>query len=318
MSRADRVIHVIHRVFSCLLLLTALTACGARAATAPVSRSGPVDDHAFDYDASAPLDFRVEESGKKDGLTVQTISYASPKGGRVPAALLVPDGPGPFAGMLLMHGAPGTYKGMLPEGEDLARRGAVVLLINAPFSRPGFPSGGFLTFTPQDRASQVQLIVDLRRGVDLLTARPDVDKKRLGYLGISYGGAMGGLLAGAEKRIKAYALVVGDGGLVSHFTGTDDARGPLQRMPPEERKRWRDAMEPIEPLRWVGRAAPAHLLFQNGREDNLVPPADGKAYQHAGSEPKKTQWYDAGHGLDEQARHDRHEWLAREIGIAKP
>lgn len=298
-----------------ILTISLLAACGARAAAPPADVL-----RLFDYDAKAPLDLQVVSTEKKDGLTVQTITYASPKGGRVPALLIVPDGPGPFAGILLMHGAPGTYERMRPEAETLARHGAVTLAINAPFSRtdesgrPGIP----IAFTEKDRDGQVQLIVDLRRAVDLLLARPDVDPKRLAYTGRSYGGAMGGLLAGVEKRIKAYALVVGDGGLVSHFTGADDTNGPLQNMPAEQKQRWLAAMEPVEPIRFVGNAAPAHLLFQNGKQDNLVPEADGRVYQEAGSQPKTTLWYDAGHQLNDQATRDRHQWFAKMVGIAPP
>lgn len=303
------------RAFACLLILGSLGACGAGAS---VSRTGPTDDvSVFSYDAKAPLGLQVVSAEKQERITIQTITYVSPKGGRVPAALIIPEGKGPFAGMILMHGAPGEYQQMLPYGEELARSGAVVLMINAPFSRPGREHYPF-TFTERDRDEQIQLIVDLRRGVDLLLARRDVDPKRLGYLGISYGGAIGGLFAGVEKRLKAYALVVGDGGLVSHFTGPDDAYGELQQMPAEQAQRWKAWMEPIEPIRWVGRAAPAHLLFQNGRRDEFVPPSDAKAYQEAGSEPKKILWYDAGHGLNKDAVRDRHEWLAGELGIQKP
>jgi dienelactone hydrolase len=310
----------IRQTVSWLLLLGGFSACGAAARPlAPVSRSGPTDDHAFDYDAgAAPLDIQVSASEKEDGLTVQTLTYASPKGGRVPGAMIVPDGAGPFAGVLLMHGMPGNYKEMMREGESLARRGAVVLMIDAPFSRSANPRPT-LSFSERDREEQIQLIVDWRRGVDLLIARPDIDPQRIGYLGISFGGAMGGLLAGVEKRIKAFALVVGDGGLVTHFTGEDDAEtSPLLGISPEQEKLWRTWMEPIEPLRWVGRAAPSHLLFQNGRKDKLVPPADGKAYQEAGSQPKTIRWYRGGHGLNEQAIRDRHAWLAAELGLAQP
>jgi hypothetical protein len=52
------------------------------------------------------------------------------------------------------------------------------------------------------------------------------------------------------------------------------------------------------------------------RQDQLVPPADGKAYQEAGSEPKTLMWYDAGHGLDKQAVEDRQRWLAEKLGLA--
>jgi BAAT / Acyl-CoA thioester hydrolase C terminal len=48
--------------------------------------------------------------------------------------------------------------------------------------------------------------------VDLLSARPEVDEQRLGYIGWSYGAAIGGLLAAVERRIKAYVLAVGGGG----------------------------------------------------------------------------------------------------------
>lgn len=274
----------------------------------------------FDYDTSAPLDVEIGSTNKEGAITIQELTYASPKGGRVPATLVIPEGLAPFAGILLMHGAPGTRAATLPEARDLARLGAVVLAIDAPFSRPGRIGDGEgpIRFDERDRDEQIQLIVDLRRGIDLLASRPDVDPERLAYSGGSYGGAMGGLLAGIEKRIKAYALVVGDGGLVSHFTGADDNPGPLGQLPAERRKRWLAAMEPIEPLRFVGRAAPAHLLFQNGQQDTLVPPVDGRAYQEAGSEPKTVQWYDAGHGLEPKAHRDRHKWLAGKIGIAKP
>jgi dienelactone hydrolase len=264
------------------------------------------------------LDPQVVSSEKRQGYTLQQLTYASPKGGRVPAFLSIPDGRGPFPGVLLLHGMPGSAQGMLPEAERLARLGAISLAISAPFARShriGVQRG--LNFDERDRDEQIQLIIDLRRGVDLLLSRSDVAKDRLGYVGISYGGAQGGLLAGVETRIKAYALVVGDGGLVNHFTGPDDRNGYLKSLPPERVKRWLATMEPIEPTRWVGRAAPAHLLFQNGRSDTMVPPADGRAYQEAGSEPKKLLWYDAEHGLNGEAVRDRHTWLAEQIGIRK-
>ncbi|HEX3126762.1 MAG TPA: prolyl oligopeptidase family serine peptidase, partial [Thermoanaerobaculia bacterium] len=303
-----------------LALALVLAACGADTAVSS-SASSPARTNGdllklFEYDPSAPLDPQVGSSEKKEGYTLQQLTYVSPKGGRVPALLLIPDGRGPFPGVLLLHGMPGSAEVMLPEAERLARSGAISLAITAPFARShriGVQQG--LNFDEHDRDEQIQLIIDLRRGVDLLLSRPDVAKNRLGYVGISYGGALGGLLAGVETRIKAYALVVGDGGLVTHFTGPDDSNGFLKSLPPEQVKRWLAIMEPIEPMRWVGRAAPAHLLFQNGQSDTLVPPATGRAYQEAGSEPKKLLWYDADHGLNGEAVRDRHTWLAEQIGI---
>jgi hypothetical protein len=150
----------------------------------------------------------------------------------------------------------------------------------------------------------------------VLTARPDVDASRLAYVGISYGAAMGGLLAGVEHRIRAYVLAVGDGGLVTHLTGPDDQEGPFQHLPKEQQACWLAAMGPIEPIHYVGHAAPAALFFQNARRDELVTTEAATRYQEAGSEPKQVKWYDTDHGLNEEAIRDQVAWLQNQIGIA--
>nr|NIS79658.1 DUF4396 domain-containing protein [Anaerolineales bacterium] len=162
---------------------------------------------------------------------------------------------------------------------------------------------------------QIQLITDLRRAIDLLITRPEVDPQRLAYLGVSYGGAMGGLLAGIEHRLVAYVLQVGDGGLVTHSTGLDDVGSSFQDLSVEEQVRWVEAMWPIEPIHYVSQAAPAELLFLNGTQDALVPPADALRYQSAGSDPKTILWYEAGHRLPLKAMRDQVAWLESRIGL---
>ena len=252
-----------------------------------------------------------------DGLTVHSITYASPKGGEVPALMVVPKGKGPFPGVIVQHGLPDTKEGMLPAAVDLARTGALTVLIDAPFNRPqqGRVRSDPLTFTPKDRDEQIQLIVDLRRAVDLLVARPDVNSKQLAYFGVSYGAAMGGLLAGVENRLKAYVLAVGDGGLVSHFAGPDDTDGPLQALPAQDRERWLAAMRPIEPINFIGQAAPAALLFLAGTKDESISQEDARRYHQAASQPKEVRWYEAGHFLNCTARPDMMVWLAHPIHI---
>jgi predicted esterase len=251
----------------------------------------------------------------EDGYTLIKFSYPSPKGGDVPAYLLIPDGNGPFAGIILMHGSSGSRETMLPFARDLVRTGTAVLTLSAPSARPEPNSREWITFTTQDREDQIQLMVDLRRGVDLLTQQENVDPARIGYVGYSYGAAMGGLLAGIEPRIKAYGLMVGDGGLVNHFTEDGDPVGGFETIEPAARERWLEEMEPIEPIHFVGHASPSTLFFQNASQDMSVSKADALAYQAAGSEPKQVKWYDSGHGLPSQAFTDMVHWLAEQIEI---
>jgi uncharacterized protein len=324
-----------------LILLLGITsiaaACGGNdassTATTPPPTSGatvtPTSDtlsrseaeELFNYNPRRPLAITRQalttrlSANELRGVTVHSITYASPKGGEVPALLVVPKGKGPFPGVIVQHGLPSTKEDFLPVGIDLARTGAVAILIDAPFNRPQQGTvRGDLSGTPKDRDEQIQLIVDLRRAVDLMIARPDVNEAQLAYVGISYGAAMGGLLAGVEDRITAYVLTVGDGGLVSHFTGPTDPQPP-RSMSAEDWQRWLAAMRPIEPINFIGRAAPAALLFQAGTKDELVPPEDARRYQQAASQPKEIRWYEAGHELNCTARKDMMTWLARHIRI---
>jgi dienelactone hydrolase len=266
----------------------------------------------FDYDQQAPLDLQETETEELEDVTVHHISYASPKGGRVRGYMVVPSGPGPFAGVIIQHGMPGSRDSVRAYAEQVARTGAVVLAIDAPFARR---RGETLSLTEKDREEQIQLMIDLRRGVDALVSRTDVDANRLGYIGFSYGGAMGGLLAGIEKRIKAFVLAVGDGGLVEHLDKPTAANDISAQVPQDVFERWKTLMEPIEPIRFVGYAAPAALLFQNARSDESVNEESAKRYQEAGSEPKEVKWYDGGHRLSDQAHRDQVEWLQAHIGI---
>jgi len=50
---------------------------------------------------------------------------------------------------------------------------------------------------------------DIGRTIDYLETRDDIDKKRLAYLGISWGGAMGPVMTAMEPRIKAGVFIVG-------------------------------------------------------------------------------------------------------------
>ena len=266
----------------------------------------------FAYNANAPLDLEEVVESTNSGVETSAISFSSPDGGSVTGLLFDPvTREGQRPGIVLMHGMPGNARGMAGLGLLLAQHGAVVIAIDAPFARRG---GSPVQFTEEDRAEQIQLIKDMQRAVDVLRARPNVDDERIAYLGISYGGAMGALFAGIERRIKAAALVVGDGGLVSHFTGPEDASF-MAGLPCATRVSWFRDMAPIEPIRFIAQASPTALLLQSGRSDNLVPVADAQALHAAASQPKTILWYEAGHGLNQQAAFDRLDWLHQEIGL---
>jgi dienelactone hydrolase len=203
-------------------------------------------------------------------------------------------------------------------GMRYAEYGAVVIYVDPPSFRPQDTGPrDILTFTEQDRQEQIQLIIYLRRAIDLLMARPDVDPERIAYLGVSYGGAMGGLLAGIDHRLRAAVLIVGDGGWVTHETNPQ-ILGTVPMSLDQFFKQygaWIDAMWPIEPIHYVSQAAPTPLLFQNATRDQYTNVQDAIRYQDVASEPKQVIWYDSEHWpLPNEVITDSVKWLQQFIG----
>ncbi len=301
---------IIHR--SSRLRLRTIVPLLAALAAAPVAAQNDLPLHLFAYDRAAPLELQSSEIGTEGGVAMHHISYASPKGGRVNGRLFVPQGRAPFAGVVLAHGSPGNAEAFTGRGVYIARHGAVVIAIDAPFNRR---PGGPMTLTPQDSVEQVQLIVDLQRAVDVLLARPDVDSARLAYVGRSYGGATGALFAGVERRLKTYILASADGGITTRFTGPNAPPPPPGQ---EERARaWLASMQPIEGLRFVHRAN-APIFFQNGRQDPIVTVERAEALHAAVTGPKEVRWYEAAHALNPAAYVDQLRWLSQTVGTTPP
>lgn len=165
----------------------------------------------FAYDATKPLNLTI---GKPEiptpGLTVSEFSYDSPKGGRVPGYL---GGPvareGKFPAIVYMHWGQGNKGEFLSEAVEMARRGAVGIMIDAPYWRPDVPPPAKGKEAESERDSYIQMVVDLGRAEDVLVASEDVDPDRIGYVGHSLGATWGAPLAAVEKRFKIFVLMGG-------------------------------------------------------------------------------------------------------------
>jgi dienelactone hydrolase len=271
----------------------------------------------FDYDATASL--RVQEAGsfRHDGVVVHDISYASPKGGRVPAYLVVPGGNGPFAAIVFVHWGQGNRSEFLAEAMTLARSGAVSLLIDAPFNRLDKDRRIGNAEDPEyDRDDYVQLVVDIRRGVDLLTLRPDVDSKRIAYVGHSLGATWGGAVAGVESRIRTYVLMGGLPTLTDHDWPDPLLRERFQKLPKDRVAKTDALLAPINPIQFVGTSKNASKLFQFARVDRFISADAAEKYYGAASEPKTIKWYDGSHEFnDPDALRDRLAFLRQQLQL---
>ncbi len=285
-----------------------------------VSRAVFLDDtrRALDYDATKPLEIQEAGTEQRGGVRILDLSYASPMGGRVPAYLILPPGEGKHPAVLFLHPGQGSRSTFVDEAVTLAKdRGIVSLTISAPFLRPenqGKRKGN--PWNPEvSRNEQIQAVLDLRRGFDLLAARSEVDPGRMAYVGHSLGATVGGILAGVEKRPVAFVLMAGYPSL-RHAVEYGEDQGALafqELATPEQASAYLKAMEPLDALFYVWNAPPAKILFQFARRDELVSAWDAAVYVWAARDPKEVRWYDTDHYFNDEARRDRDEWLAKTL-----
>jgi dienelactone hydrolase len=274
--------------------------------------------HHFDYDQKAPLAVQEIGTERRSGALIHDISYVSPKGGNVPAYLVVPDGKGPFAAIIWGHWyMPGSEflnrKEFLYEAIALAPAGVVSLLPDGPIARPGHKADGSW-LSEQQIADRVQAIVDMRRGADLLLARSDVDPKRLAYVGHSYNAEVGAFLSGIDRRFKAFVLMAG--------TTSDEVslkakeiQDYRQKVGPEKFDAFVAKYSWLDAGKYVSRAAPAMVFLQYGSQERFLTPERDKEYAGVVSEPKRFKLYNAPHALNAEARRDRVTFLVEQLQL---
>jgi dienelactone hydrolase len=275
----------------------------------------------FAYDPKAPLDAVTAGVETRGDVVIQDLSYASPKGGRVPAYLVVPVGKGPFAAVVWGHwyweNSPmKSRRQFLDEAIVLARSGVVSLLTDGPVAR-----AGYVPDRTQMNAKQfddlVQQVVDMRRGADLLLARPEVDPRRLAFVGHSYNATVGAILAGVDRRFKALVLMAGALSDQVDFRSAEYRRyrekvGPAKWDAFAAKHAWAD------PGPYVAHAAPAAVFLQFATREDFLTPGRAKQYAANVSEPKRFKLYEAPHALNAAACRDRLAFLAEMLSVPLP
>ena len=185
-----------------------------------------------------------------------------------------PDGPGPFPGIVLVHGGGGAAfrdwvkhwvaNGYAALAMDLAGKGPAGPL----------PDGGpdqddaskFRAFAPNEIRDvwTYQAVAAVIRGHSLLASLKEVDPDRTALTGISWGGYLTCIVAGLDHRFKAAVPVYGCGFIheKSAWVGPN-----FSKMTDDLKQRW---IENFEPSRYLGQVR-CPMLFMNGTSDFAYP-----------------------------------------------
>lgn len=272
----------------------------------------------FDYDRHTPLNIKRLSVQHREHADVYDITYDSLQGGVVPAYLVVPRGRGPFAAVIWGHwywnnSSMRNRKEFLDEAIVLADAGVVSLLTDGPVARPGHEPIKE-PFDERNAAEFFQQVMDMRRGVDLLLARRDVDRKRIAFVGHSYNAGVGALLSGVDRRFKAFVLMAGvlSNEVIRQIKEYQDFR---QRIGPQKVDAYNEKYSWLDQGMYVPHAAPAIVLLQFATQERFLTPERARQQAAVVSEPKQFKLYEAPHALNAEARRDRIAFLTEQLKL---
>lgn len=168
----------------------------------------------------------LRETIERDGYRIESLTYEAEPGDAIPALLLIPDGasaakPAPAVAVWHQHGGqyalgksePAGLAGdpMHHTGAALAKEGYVVLCPDAlcfeerqdkQLQGGNFERFEFLRYVVAGKSMAWKNILDMRRAIDYLVSRPEVDAQRIGCYGHSMGSTHTWLLGPWEPRLK--------------------------------------------------------------------------------------------------------------------
>lgn len=239
-----------------------------------------------------------EPFGTENGLAITKITYPSvvqtpyPVNNTVTAYYFAPAGPGPHPAMVVLHEwNAGSFRAAFGLARAIVRADVAALVVVEPYSLNRKPSEKdakdrddtqiLSGNVPHMVSALRQTVLDVRRGLDILSRRPEVDPQRLGVSGISLGGVLSGVVAGADPRVKVALTIVG---------GADFARGFWNGLLTRRFRRqirrdgytyetFQAAMAPVDAASWLPQRHfdPSDVLMINGHYDLVIRPEQAKA-----------------------------------------
>ena len=171
----------------------------------------------FEYDRDLPLSAFSFGTWTRTPYILEKVEYLSIRQEMVPAYFAYPkDMDGPAPAILLVHGNNrfmGKHEPWSLEWiEILTGEGYAVLAPDL------YGYGERMTRRDREpkgphalRDDRIQTVVDLRRGIDFLLTRPEVDPNRVALMGGSLGGYLGVLTTSVEDRLAAAVFTVTSG-----------------------------------------------------------------------------------------------------------
>ncbi|MDZ7617929.1 MAG: prolyl oligopeptidase family serine peptidase [Patescibacteria group bacterium] len=255
--------------------------------------AGPATFEVTDTFDGRPFEYRMELAAQRPEYRVYRLHYPSPvetpfeANNTVPGEYYLPEGIGPNdpkrPAVICLHILGGGFELVQLVTSSLAARGIPAAWMKLPYYGERRPAG--LKEDPRQNPRHFaealsQGLLDVRRMIDLLAARPEIDRDRIGVTGISLGGMLAGTVAGADSRIHRAALILSGGDALEIIYHARESRRIcelLRGLPLEDRRNVEQTLRSVDPLTYAselrGRAQDGRVLMINAGSDEVIPRA---------------------------------------------
>lgn len=263
-----------------------------------------------EYPNLQETDVRILVSRPGEGIIRQLMVIQTPFGYRRVAEMARPEADGSYPAILYVHWyepeSITSHRSQFEEESlEMARSGAVCVSIETLWSDRDF----FLKRTQaEDFQNSVEEVVNIRRAMDLILSQPGVDANRFAYVGHDFGGMYGVVAGSLDRRPTHYVIMAATPRFPDWYLY-------LPKLEDEARATFIQQMAEIDPIVHVQNLAPADVFFQFATDDFHVPKERAEEFFAAAQDPKEMKWYEAGHGLNEDATLDRKAWLKEKLGL---
>ena len=158
----------------------------------------------FEYDQSSSVEASLSTVWTHIQGNLHELAYRLPESSECSRAWLIkPPQSGPFPFVVALHGGGQDRNAYLAEARLLADIGIASLLIDLPAAR-AFPS---FSCPDEELDRFAKTVITVRRGVDYLSLRPDIDQTRGAIVGFSFGAWIGSVVAAVDARLKRAVLI---------------------------------------------------------------------------------------------------------------
>jgi len=234
-----------------------------------------------------PFDYRIVSKERKDLFSVYLFECPSPivteckQNNTIHGEYYLPEKAlsdnNKRCAVICLHILEGNFELTRLVCSTLASRGVPALMFKLPYYGERAPDEGRRALSQDPNlfvSAMKQGIEDVRRMVDILSSRAEVDREKIGVTGISLGGILASTVTGADQRINRAFLILAGGDLwriIHHARETRRISNAIKSLPPNRREEIQEALKSVDPLTWAEKAKSKKIIMVNAADDEVIP-----------------------------------------------